>query len=164
MNPKGARTQDAAYAFVLARKNALRVDDAGQATGASGEEIARRQRKLVEAFDAYLRYVPNGPEVAKIKFRRARAFYEMNDHAAAAPAFVALADAHPDDELAVYAQNLHLDSLNLLRRRDDLCAAAARFAGSPAARRDAEHARGLARIAADCGKRGAAMPGPGARR
>ena len=104
MNPKGKYVKDAAYAAVLAWKNALNVDDhehqdqvegrPGQAEGARRERrrsrrwsIPEYQKKMIGAFDTYIKYVPDAPELVTIKYRKARIYYEYNHFDEAAKLF-----------------------------------------------------------------------------
>jgi TolA-binding protein len=126
MNPKGKYVKDAAYAAVLAWKNALNVDDHEQADLVQADrdkmkergskleplKIPEYQQKMINAFDTYLKYVPDAKETVTIMYRRARIFYEYNHFAEAAPLFQEIVDKHCDDELAIYSANLLLDSLN----------------------------------------------------
>ena len=126
MNPKGKYVKDAAYAAVLAWKNALNVDDHEQAELVQSDrdklkekggkleplKIPEYQQKMIDAFDTYLKYVPDAKETVTIMYRRARIFYEYNHFAEAAPLFQEIVDKHCDDELAIYSANLLLDSLN----------------------------------------------------
>ena len=128
MNPKGKYVKDAAYAAVLAWKNALNVDDHEQkdlvendrakmkdsekASKLEPLKIPEYQQKMINAFDTYLKYVPDAKETVTIMYRRARIFYEYNHFAEAAPLFQEIVDKHCDDELAIYSANLLLDSLN----------------------------------------------------
>ena len=94
--------------------------------------------------------MPSSPELAAIKYRRARLLYDRDHLEEAAPLFWQLVEQHPDSELAVYAGNLHLDSLNALKRRGEVCAAARTLAEGPLAARDAQAQREWSRIVADC--------------
>src|SRR5450432_2757816 len=123
LNPKGKYVKDAAYAAVLAWKNALNVDDHEQRelvendrakmkdTEKAGTlqplKIPEYQQKMINAFDTYLKYVPDAKETVTIMYRRARIFYEYNHFAEAAPLFQEIVDKHcPDpDGLSVYSAN-----------------------------------------------------------
>ncbi len=141
---------EAAYAAVISWKNCLNVDDSGQAqeeetkklrkgdvgkdrTKKDKEEkpkdeeaafkpkdIPDKQKKMLEAFDTYIKYVPNSPELVTIKYRKARTYYEYNHFAEAAPLFKDIADHHKDSDLAIYSVNLLFDCENILHQYDTL--------------------------------------------
>ncbi|HVZ71506.1 MAG TPA: tetratricopeptide repeat protein [Polyangia bacterium] len=141
MNPQGKYVKDAAYAAVLSWKNALNVDDheqkelvesarEGKKDGAAKLEplkIPEYQQKMINAFDTYLKYVPDAKETVTIMYRRARIFYEYNHFAEAAPLFNEIVEKHCDDELAIYSANLLLDSLNALGKTKEVVANVDRF-------------------------------------
>jgi tetratricopeptide (TPR) repeat protein len=140
-DPKGAKLKDAAYAAVISWKNCLDVADEGQDAAAEvkkalsaskqarkeaankkeGKEkdeesfapkpIPEKQQKMLEAFDTYIKYVPDAPELPTIKYRRARVYYEYNHIDQALPLFKDLAENYPKSELALYSANLLLDCL-----------------------------------------------------
>jgi TolA-binding protein len=135
MNPKGKYVKDAAYAAVLAWKNALNVDDHG--LGGDAKQIQEKfkdknkfdpmplpeyQKKMIAAFDTYIRYVPDAPELVVIKYRKARIFYEYNHFEEASKIFQDIIENHRKHELAVYSANLLLDSLNAQGRTKDVVA------------------------------------------
>ena len=41
-------------------------------------EIPEYQKKMIGAFDTYIKYVPDAPELVTIKYRKARIYYEYN--------------------------------------------------------------------------------------
>ena len=127
MNPQGKYVKDAAYAAVLAWKNALNVDDHEQRELVENDrekmqaeegskleplKIPEYQQKMIAAFDTYLKYVPDAKEPVTIMYRAARIFYEYNHFAEAAPLFRRSSRSTPNHELSVYSANLLLDSLN----------------------------------------------------
>jgi len=120
--PNHKDAQDAAYAAVLAWKNAIgRVDDERpDAKGADGQyrrlEIPPHQQKMIEAFDTYIKYVPNSEELPTIRYRKARVYYEYNHFEDAVVYFSEVVEHHPDTELAVISANLLMDALNILER------------------------------------------------
>ena len=121
LDPKGKWVKDAAYAAVLAWKNALNIDDQGQGPDKQGDNtkdfkpqpIPEYQKKMIAAFDTYIRYVPDAPELVTIKYRKARIYYDYNHFDDAVPLFQNIVDQHSDHELAEYSANLMLDSLNI---------------------------------------------------
>jgi len=138
MNPKGKYLKEAAYAAVIAWKNALNVTEEKSDTsikkvarrgkkGAKVEEpdhkpqpIPENQQKMIAAFETYIRYVPDAPELVPIMYRKARIYYEHNHYDKAVEMFSRIATKHSGHELAVYAANLLLDSLNMLKRFGEL--------------------------------------------
>ena len=50
---------------------------------------------MIEAFDTYIKYVPDAPELPKIKYRKARIYYEDNHFNEALPLFKDIAENHP---------------------------------------------------------------------
>ena len=121
MDPHGKYVKEAAYAAVLAWKNYLNIDDQGQGPqdkkdldekSLRPKPIPEYQQKMIAAFDTYIKYVPDAPELVKIKYRKARIFYEYNHFDEAVVLFKDIVDHHSKDELAVYSANLMLDALN----------------------------------------------------
>jgi tetratricopeptide (TPR) repeat protein len=72
------------------------------------------ERRMADAFARYVCVVPSSEDLATVEYRRARLYYEANRFEEAAVLFRGVADRHPASELAIYAANLHLDSLNAL--------------------------------------------------
>src|SRR6185437_3821911 len=103
MKPDGKYVKDAAYAAVLAWKNALNVDDhenkelvekdreteknRAEKKKIEPMEIPEYQKKMIGAFDTYIKYVPDAPELVTIKYRKARIYYEYNHFDEAAKLF-----------------------------------------------------------------------------
>lgn len=161
LDTKGPKLKDAAYAAVLSWKNCLDIADEGSDEKKAVEEASRTKRaankkkgseeketkpeeklaelpipekqlKMLEAFDAYIKYVPESAGDVKtlliIKWRRARVFYDYNHFKQASPLFRDIAENHPKDELAIYAANLLLDTLIFEQDFKELGAQAERFA------------------------------------
>jgi tetratricopeptide (TPR) repeat protein len=127
MDPKGKYLKDAAYAAVISWKNALNVEEESKETGKkSKKEVAKplpipeKEQKMLAAFETYIKYVPNAAELVPIMYRKARIYYNYNHYDKAVAEFSRIATKHQDHELAVYAANLMLDSLNIMKRFDDL--------------------------------------------
>ena len=120
--------KEAAYAAVLAWKNALNVDDHEQkelarTTASTGRGTTRQQARadadprVPEEDDRRLRHLHEvrarrARAPVTIKYRKARIFYEYNHFDEAAPLFQDIVQKHPKHELAIYSANLLLDSLN----------------------------------------------------
>lgn len=135
LNPQGEYTSDAAYAAVLCYNNLYqqqyvpretetnfvsKTDQKAQKSkvAASNEfspkELTPLQDGMLEAFNRYVCYVDQADDLATIKYRRARIYYEANRFEEAAVLFRDIAFNHKDSELAEYAANLYLDCLNVL--------------------------------------------------
>ena len=71
---------------------------------------------MIAAFDTYIKYVPDSPELVKIKYRKARIYYEYNHCEEALPPFQEIVEKYPNDELAEFSANIYLDSLKILGR------------------------------------------------
>ncbi len=78
------------------------------------KDIPEVQQKMLDAFETYIKYVPNSPELVTIKYRKARTLYEYNHFKDAAPLFKDIAKNHQDSDLAVYSANLLFDCDNVL--------------------------------------------------
>jgi len=137
MNPRGKYLKEAAYAAVIAWKNALNVDEEKSDTslkkaptakkGAKQEEpdhkpqtIPENEQKMISAFDTYIKFVPDAPELVPIMYRKARIYYDHNHYDKAVEMFSTIVIKHSGHELAVYAANLLLDSLNVLKKFGEL--------------------------------------------
>ena len=153
MNPQGKFLNEAAYAYVLSTKNALKLDDepAVAPGGPEGKPVplSPAEQQMMAAFDAYIDHVHDGLELLKIEYRRARTHYEHRDYQTAAREFRAMVERHgnEDNELIGYAIDLELDCLNILGRTAELCARVRALQAGPAAARDKadkEHLRPVA--------------------
>lgn len=122
---------EAAYAAVISWKNALNVDaeikDTESTMGKKPEQdkfkpktIPPRQEKMMAAFDTYLKYVPKSKERVNIMYRKARIYYENNHFERAVKIFKNLVKEYAGHELAVYGENLLLDSLNVTKKFDQM--------------------------------------------
>jgi tetratricopeptide (TPR) repeat protein len=151
MNPKGKYVKDAAYAAVLGWKNALNVDDHEQKEMVDrdreklkgqkkleAQPIPEYQKKMIDAFDTYIKYVPDAPELVVIKYRKARIFYEYDHFDEAAKLFQDIVEKHPNHELAIYSANLLLDSLNALGKTKEVVAWVDKFLEMPSLMKDPE--------------------------
>ncbi len=144
MDPKGKYVKESAYAAVLAWKNHLQIDDSGARGDKDttkefkAEKIPENWRKMIAAFDTYLKYVPDSDMVVKIKYRKARVFYEYNHFDEAIPFFGDIVERHPKDELAIYSANLLLDCLNIMGRYRDIRLWVEKFTDMPELMKDVE--------------------------
>ncbi|MGD8318745.1 MAG: tetratricopeptide repeat protein, partial [Myxococcales bacterium] len=135
LNAKGEYTSDAAYAAVLCYNNLYQQQyvpretetnfvsktdqKAKKAKVAADDKFAPKkltplQEGMLEAFNRYVCYVDQADDLATIKYRRARIYYEANRFEEAAVLFRDIAFNHKDSDLAEYAANLYLDCLNVL--------------------------------------------------
>lgn len=140
LNPQGEFTQDAAYAAVLcynslyqqeyqSRERQTREAPSDNRRGRRGRqaaepeddiaqvaprELSDTENGMLNAFSRFVCYVADSDELPTIKYRRARIYYESNRYEEAAVLFRDIAWNHRDSELAEYAANLYLDSLNIL--------------------------------------------------
>ncbi len=128
-NPNGEYTNDAAYAAVLcynnlydqqyaARERRRSSEQAsGQQASFAPREFTETEQGMLRAFDRYICFVSESKELPKIKYRRARIYYEANHFDQAAHLFKDIAFQHRDSDLASFAANLYLDSLNVLSEK-----------------------------------------------
>jgi tetratricopeptide (TPR) repeat protein len=157
LDPKGKYVKESAYAAVLAWKNALNIDDHGDEVDKDKSKekdlkprtIPEYQKKMIEAFDTYIKYVPDAPELTKIKYRKARVFYDYNHFDEAIVLFADIVDHHVNDELAIYSANLLLDCLNILKRYKDLLATVEKYLGNPVLMKDQEFRKQMVSLKTD---------------
>jgi tetratricopeptide (TPR) repeat protein len=133
--PAGPHAAKAAYAFVVATKNAVEQGAASaECPGVRPCPIAPAQQRMLAAYDRYLHVLPGGEQAPAMEYRRARVYYQFNQFETAAPLFDAIVARYPDNELAVYSANLEMDCFATLRRFGDLRAAIRRIKESPVLR------------------------------
>ncbi|HEX3697757.1 MAG TPA: tetratricopeptide repeat protein [Polyangia bacterium] len=162
MNTKGKYVKDAAYAAVLAWKNALNVDDHEQREAVEQDRgkfkdkhkfdpmpIPEYQKKMIAAFDTYIQYVPDAPELVTIKYRKARIYYEYNHFDEAAPLFGDIVEKHPKHELAIYSANLWLDCLNAQGKTKEVVALVDKFLEMPDLMKDPEFGKQMVSLKSD---------------
>jgi len=157
LDPKGKYVKESAYAAVLAWKNALNIDDTGEGVDkekGKDKELKPRpipeyQKKMIDAFDTYIKYVPDAPELVKIKYRKARIFYDYNHFDEAIKLFSDIVDHHVNDELAIYSANLLLDCLNILKRYKDLLATVEKYLSNPVLMKDEEFRKQMVSLKTD---------------
>ena len=124
--------KEAAYAAVLAWKNALAVDPSTGAPDVDPEkqggkaekpqEIPDKEKKMIDAFDVYIKYVKDqkDDELVVIKFLKGRIFWKYRHYAEAAPFFIDVIQTRPEHEVAEFSANLLLDSLNRSGQQEEL--------------------------------------------
>jgi len=137
----GEYTEDAAYASVLCYNKQYQQSYAKRETEVRGDKKKKKGKKkkkdegpsreelvaqykakdmspleegMLNAYQRYICFVPDSEDLAQIKYRRARIFYESNRFEEAAVLFKDIAFNHKDSDLSVFAANLYLDSLNVL--------------------------------------------------
>ena len=166
MKPDGKYVKEAAYAAVLAWKNALNVDDHEQKElvdkdreqhekkkekkqARAASPIPEYQKKMIGAFDTYIKYVPDAPELVTIKYRKARIYYEYNHFDEAAKLFEDIVNKHPKHELAVYSANLLLDSLNAQGKTKEVVKYVDKFLEMPELMKDPEFGKQMISLKSD---------------
>jgi TolA-binding protein len=165
MKPDGKYVKESAYAAVLAWKNALNVDDHEQKELVEKEReehekkkekkklepltIPEYQKKMIGAFDTYIKYVPDAPELVTIKYRKARIFYEYNHFDEASRLFEDIVNKHPKHELAVYSANLLLDSLNAQGKTKEVVKYVDKFLEMPELMKDPEFGKQMISLKSD---------------
>ena len=79
-------------------------------------DLTEVEKGMLKAYERYICYVAEGEDLVRIKYRRARIYYEANWLAEAAVLFKDIAYKHSDapEDLGVYAANLYLDCLNAI--------------------------------------------------
>ncbi|MBN2573457.1 MAG: tetratricopeptide repeat protein [Deltaproteobacteria bacterium] len=156
--PKGKYVKEAAYAAVLAWKNALNIDDSGEGVDKDKMKekdplkprpIPEYQKKMIDAFDTYIKYVPDAPELVKIKYRKARIFYDYNHFEEATKLFGDIVDRHVNDELAIYSANLLLDCFNIMKRYKELLATVEKYLRNPVLMKDEEFRKQMVSLKTD---------------
>jgi TolA-binding protein len=111
------------------------------------------RQKMLDAFDTYLGNAKaretNEDQLIRIKYQRARTFYEFNHFDEAAPLFADIADKHPKHELAIYSANLLLDCLNVMGKFDAINKTVDKFVASSDLMKDAQFAAEMHKIKAE---------------
>src|SRR3954467_12421474 len=165
LNPSGKYVKDAAYAAVLAWKNALNVDDHEHQDQVKADqeklkeregkkkieamEIPEYQKKMIGAFDPYIKYVPDAPELVTIKYRKARIYYEYNHFDEAAKLFEDIVRKYPKHELSLYSANLLLDSLNAQGKTKEVVKYVDKFLEMPELMKDPEFGKQMISLKSD---------------
>jgi TolA-binding protein len=154
---RGKWARESALAAVLAWKNLLDIDDGGRPPVKQEEgkrvfkprPISATESSMVAAIDTFLQLAPDAPEAPKVRYNKARVYYENNHFEPAVRQFAEVVERHPDDPLAIYSANLMLDSLNLLDRPAEVVRWIERFMANPAFMKDTGFARDLVSIRSD---------------
>ena len=104
---------------------------------------------MIGAFDTYIKYVPDAPELVTIKYRKARIYYEYNHFDEAAKLFEDIVNKHPKHELAVYSANLLLDSLNAQGKTKEVVKYVDKFLEMPELMKDPEFGKQMISLKSD---------------
>jgi len=176
-NPNAKYLKEAAYAAVISWKNCLSVEDSREdadksrvekreegkkakaASKGSKEEVTAekvyapkpipdRQKQMIEAFDTYIKYVPDSAELPTIKYRKARIYYEYDHIDEAMPLFEDIAEHHKNSDLAIYSANLLLDCLSIKHNFKKLEEKVDEFLASPELTKDQEFKVQLSKLKA----------------
>lgn len=120
-----ALDKEAAYAAVLAWKNVLAADPRvtqPTARDDSPKPLPPRDTKMIAAFDLYLAMIkdPNDDELPGLKFIKATTYRRYNRIDEAVALYREVVKQHPGSDVAEYAVEYVLDSLNRLHRFDDM--------------------------------------------
>jgi tetratricopeptide (TPR) repeat protein len=138
--------REAAYAAIVAWKNAVNVDPRVRTSPPTKDNydgkpapqpLPAREQKIVAAFDRYVAYMdPADPEIPGVLFLKANLYRRFDQLELAIPIFRTLIDRYPRSDVAEYAANMLLDSYNRLGRYDQLLALADELAKNAAFLRD----------------------------
>ena len=104
---------------------------------------------MIAAFDTYIKYVPDAPELPIIRYRKARIYYEYNHFDEAAKLFQEVVEKHPNHELAIYSANLLLDSLNAQGKTKEVVAWVDKFLEMPNLMKDPEFGKQMISLKSD---------------
>jgi TolA-binding protein len=156
MQPGGKYQRESAYAAVLAWQNALvggdeserRAEaDRARDRGGLGEAgvcgkvtprpVPENQQKMIAAFHAYVKAVPDAPEIPVMLYREAYIYYDHDQLDRAEPLFLAVVQKYPKHELALFSANLYLDALNIECKSKEVLAWTRKFLDAPELVRDA---------------------------
>jgi hypothetical protein len=140
-NPKGAEAAEAAYAAVLCYQNIYLAQHQGNsARKGSGnlpgvgkdikqesddkykpKEMTEAQKSMTQSFNRYVCYIhpdkgdaDGQKQLVEVKYARCRLYFEAQHWEEAAACFKGIAYDHPDNDSAVYAAQLYLESVNVL--------------------------------------------------
>jgi TolA-binding protein len=153
--PEGKYARDAAQAAMLAWQNVLsasgpsspreieqrhRDDDRVRAQQGrlAPRAIPADEQKLIAALQTFQRYLPDAPEVPAAIYREAYINYDYNHFDRAEALFRQIVDRFPKHQLASFAANLYLDSLNAQGKTEELGVAVRDFLERPALGNDSE--------------------------
>lgn len=140
-NPQGPKAADAAYAAVLCYQNIYLATHAkGADKKGSGnlpgvghkisedsddkykpKDLTTEQKAMIQSFNRYVCYIkPDAKDadgqkqLVEVKYARCRLYFEAQHWEEAGACFKEIAYDHPDNDDAVYAAQLYLESINVL--------------------------------------------------
>jgi tetratricopeptide (TPR) repeat protein len=140
-DPKGDKAADAAYAAVLCYQNIyLASHQKGSDRKGTGnlpgvgkdikrdaddmyrpKEMSPAQKAMTESFNRYVCYIQpdkndadGQKQLVEVKYARCRLYFEAQHWEEAGACFRDIAYSHPDNDSAVYAAQLYLESINVL--------------------------------------------------
>jgi hypothetical protein len=130
--------RDAAYAALLAMKNALSVDPRASTAPVEDKQIdwrkaptpkpiPEREAKMIHVFTVYLKIDASSPDAVGVKFLHANILRRYDHLDAAIAIFLDILDRHRTHEVAEFSANLVLDSYNRLQKYTELVALAERL-------------------------------------
>ncbi|MBN8611380.1 MAG: tetratricopeptide repeat protein [Deltaproteobacteria bacterium] len=134
LEPNGTLTDDAAYASVLCWDHVYQTDyepregARAETTSLAARDLTEGETRMLAAFARFACVAPASADLPQVQYRRARVYYEANHFEEAASLFRSVAFDHPTHELAEFAANLYLDSLNGMLRRDARASCESRIA------------------------------------
>ncbi len=140
------------------KKGKKRSADAEPDPGAIAKACANRFKpkeltppyvKMMAAYDTYLQYVPDAPELPTIKYRKAKTFYDFNQFEKAIPLFAEVVDKHSKSNLAVVSATFLLDSLNALGKPEEIPPWIEKFVSNPELMKDTEFATQIKNLKAE---------------
>jgi tetratricopeptide (TPR) repeat protein len=132
--------KDSAYATVLAAINALAVDVGADVTEPAGdaavaeEAIPDKEKKIMDAFQVYLTYVTDKQDQKRtdILFFTGKLYWRHHHYDEARKYLAEVVTEHPEADVAEFAANIILDSLNKQQRYKELNDWATRMAENQA--------------------------------
>lgn len=140
-NPQGPKAADAAYAAVLCYQNIYLATHAkGSDKKGSGnlpgvghkisedsddkykpKDLTDAQKAMISSFNRYVCYIQpdkndadGQKQLVEVKYARCRLYFEAQHWEEAGACFKEIAYDHPDNDDAVYAAQLYLESINVL--------------------------------------------------
>jgi tetratricopeptide (TPR) repeat protein len=128
--------KEAAWAAVHSWKACLNLADDPPVETTRHESLAAKPipeawQQMLRAFDLYIQYVKDSPELVTIKYRKARVYYEFDHITEAIPVFKDIVDNHRGSELAIYSADLLFDCYALLKRLEDLSRSVDHYCAAP---------------------------------
>jgi len=140
IDPNGQYSKEAIHAVVLAGQRDVKASellsdkdkDLGVTAGEAGDDkhvkkgipeplkMPEAHAKLVKNCERYIKINPDGQDIVKVKYTRARILYDHNMFKEAIDAFGDIVKNHTQDRLAMVSADLQLDSLFLMQDYEGL--------------------------------------------